>query len=541
MNSRSAYLSIVSLSLVCFMIAFAVDGLDAQSEGVKPKAAELIVPIENDFQTLDPAQLSDPFTSRIVWQIYEGLIGLDSKGKPIPLLAQSWQASDNHSVWTFDIRPNVYFHQSESFGTGKRTRTVTAEDVRYSYQRFAKGFGSFVFSGLVKGLDDFISGRSSTVSGFAAPTDNQFVIRLTRPDPAFIYRITSPYLSIMPREVIEREGDEFGRTVAIGTGPYRLRNRTDTEVVLEANASYWRPVLGNLKSLTFRVDKNPQIRVAQFEKGVYGIIALPPALQSRFLAKGELLQKWESRYHFYRARTLNVHYLGIDNRRVPDVHLRRSIGMAVDKQGIVNGLLGGLASVAEELVPSGLQGFHAAPPLQFDPAAARQELAQSNYRGERMSLLVSDTPYHELIGQILQSQLQSVGIKIELQRVDLNTLLTRLFSANRPDLFLAFSEWVFSAPELILESYRSTRFPNPNLTEFRNSKVDELITQALSATDRSEINRLCEQVSKLAAAEVPVVPLYHMDAAFLLKNRYTGFNVNGHQYWDFSNVVAKGH
>jgi len=540
MNARLAPLSLVLITVICVGITFIGAGCTREAGGAKTKTAELVVPIENDIQTLDPAQLSDPFTSRIVWQIYEGLVGLDLSGNPIPLLAKSWSASSDHRVWTFVLRPNVFFHESEAFGSGKRTRGVAAEDVRYSYVRFAKGFGSFVFSGLVEGLDDFLSGRSMNVSGFVASNEREFVVRLTRPDPAFIFRITSPYLSIMAREVVESDPNAFGRTVAIGTGPFRLRNRTDTQVVLEPNPAYWRAVSGSLGRLNFRVDKNAQIRVAQFEKGVYGIMGLPAALHSRFLAHGKLLPQWTRRYQFYRAETFNVHYLGIDNRRVPDVHLRRAIAMAVDKQAIVRGLLGSLARTADELVPPGLQGFRAPSPLQFNPAQARDELARSSYKGEKLSLLISDAPNHEAVGQFLQSQLKSVGIQVELQRVDLNTLISRLFSAVRPDLFLAFSEWVFSAPELILESYRSTSFPNPNLTGYRNSKVDELIAKALSATDRSEINRLCEQISKLAASEAPVVPLYHLDGAFLIENRYSGFSINGHQYWDFTEVRAEG-
>jgi len=500
----------------------------------------LSLPLENDIQTLDPAQLSDPFTSRVVWQIYEGLVGLDVDGRPVPLLAESWTPSDDRRVWTFRLRSGVYFHESEVFGPGSKSRTVRAEDVRYSYLRFAKGFGSFVFSGLVEGLDDFVAGRTTSVSGFVAANDREFQVRLAHPDPAFIHRITSPYLCIMPREAVERNPDSFGRSVAVGTVPFRLATRTDTTVALEPNPTYWGRRPNKLIRVAFRVEKNPQIRMAQIEQGAYGLGVLPVAFQSRFLAQGRLRQEWETRFNLYRARTFNVHYLGIDTKRVPNVLLRRAIAMAVNKRAIVDGLLGGSARIANELVPPDLQGFEAPGSLPFDVAAARRELTRSGYRGKKLLLLVSDAPSHEAVAELLQAHLGEVGIGVELQRVDLNTLISRLFSTNRPDLFLVFSEWVFSAPELILESYRSTRVPNPNLTGYSNRKVDDLITQALAATDRGAINRLCQEAARLASSEAPLVPLYHLDSVFLVDRRYTGFSVNGHQYWDLSSVQVAG-
>jgi len=210
---------------------------------------ELVVPVENDIQTLDPAQLSDPITSRIVWQIYEGLVGLGIDGETTPVLAKSWSVSSDFKRWSFVIRNGVRFHASQVFGAGEQARVLRAEDVRYSYERFAKGFGSFVFSGLVAGFDEYAAGRAQRISGFAAPSDSVFEVTLTRPDPAFLYRLTSPYLSVMPREAVEASGSAFGRTVAVGTGPFRLLARSENEVKLEANPTYWRQRTGNLASV----------------------------------------------------------------------------------------------------------------------------------------------------------------------------------------------------------------------------------------------------------------------------------------------------
>src|SRR5256885_5089566 len=67
-----------------------------------------------------------PILSRIVWQMYEGLVGLDPNGEPEPLLAESWAPSADYRRWTFKLRPNVQFHtsdRSEERRVGKECRS----------------------------------------------------------------------------------------------------------------------------------------------------------------------------------------------------------------------------------------------------------------------------------------------------------------------------------------------------------------------------------------------------------------------------------
>lgn len=499
-----------------------------------PYLASITIPVENDIQTLDPAQLSDPYTSRIVWQIYEGLLGLDENGRPFPLLATSWSSSPDWKRWTFQIRPGVRFHSS-----GKH---VTSEDVLYSYTRFAKGFGSFVFTGLVEGFDDYIAGRAEAISGFSA-TDGRFSITLTRPDPSFIYRLTSPYLSIVSREVVEASKDEFGKTVAVGTGPFELQSRSQTEVRLTRNNIYWHrgfPVPGDLLEVVFRVEKNPQFRVSQFEKGDYSILPVPASFLRRFFQGGQLRSEFTDRFVAYKAHTYNVHYLGIDNHQIEDRSLRRAIAQGIDKSRITQRLLEGMARVAVDPVPPGLQGYQPPQGLSFNRDEAKRELARSSYSGLPLKLLISDAPNSESIGQLIQSDLVQVGINVQLEKVDFNTLISRVFGQDRPEMFLLFSEWVFSAPEVILETYDSAKFPNPNLFGYSNAAVDKSLAAMRKTADRAVINARCRELAGFAGQDAPAVWLFHAETPYLLDKRLQGFAVNGHQHWQLGNVRGSG-
>ncbi|MBN2001560.1 ABC transporter substrate-binding protein [candidate division KSB1 bacterium] len=498
---------------------------------VAPAKDSIVIAVENDIQTLDPTDLSDPYTSCIVWQIYEGLLFLDDDGQPQNLLAESWSVSKDFKTWTFKIRPNVYYHPSEIFPDS--TRTMTAFDVKYSYTRSAQRFGSFVFSGLVEGVDDYIDRKSSDVSGFEVVDSLTFCIRLLHPLPTFIYRLTSPYLGIFPPEAIEKKPKKFGESFCSGTGPFKFRHRTETSVVLGKNDNYWRPVSGNLETIRFRVEKNAQFRMTQFKNGHYDLLQLPLQFIPRF---GPQDSTRPSKYKYYSKTTLNVHYLGINCEKITDVHLRRAIGYAIDKKAIVETFLYGQGLPASGPVLPGLQGYLPPPGLPYAPDSAKFELAKSTYADEPIILLVSDAPNSEQLGQIVQSQLHKIGVNVKLRKFDFNTQLSRLFTSEKPDMFIMFSEWVFAAPEFLVDSYHSQKIPNPNLFGYRNSVVDRMLDKIFSTDNRDEINSLCFRAERIALNEVPAVWLFHYKKTFIMNKSMEGFSVNAHNHWNLDCV-----
>lgn len=507
------------------------------SKEKKNNNAIITVALENDIQTLDPTTLSDPYTSRIVWQMYEGLVGLDSINNPLPLIAESWTSSEHNKVWTFKIRQGVCFHKSGLFKNTDSTRTVNAYDVLYSYNRFAKGFGSFVFSGLVAGFDEYMKDNTKIISGFQAVDSLYFRVILNQPDPSFIYRITSPYLSIMPQEVIENDPQAFGKTISIGTGPFILEKRTETEVYLNRNTNYWRETKGNISKIVFRIEKSSQFRVTKLENGEYNIIQLPLEFVPNYIIDNKLVVGKENKFAFYSATTYNIHYLAVNCKTISDVHLRRAMGFAIDKGAIVNNLLHGQAVIANSPIVPGMQGYKSPEVIIYDQDSAKIELQKSKYKGNTIKLYVSDAPNSEQIGQIIQSDLKGVGINIEIIKLDFNTLISRIFSNDRPDLFVMNAEWIYSAPELLSDSYNSRKFPNPNLFEYNNKQVDYLLGKISLKQQRSEINELCSEAESIALREVPAVWLFHQKNIYVYDKKMMYFSVNANNHWNFVDVV----
>ena len=196
---------------------------------------KLVIGIENDIMRLAPLAMKDPFTFKVGWQIYEGLISLNEEGVIIPKLAERWQSSPDFTEWTFHIRKNVNFHESEIF-TPQKTRELTAEDVISSFTGYcsATAYPAFMLTDSIVGCADHNKGVSGRVDGLELVDRYTLKIKLTESEPFFLDRISSPWFGIFPREAA-KAGDEWGETVAVGTGPFRLQVKNDGNVILEKN------------------------------------------------------------------------------------------------------------------------------------------------------------------------------------------------------------------------------------------------------------------------------------------------------------------
>lgn len=529
--------------LILFVLtAVFVGGLWFATPKTKAETASnrLTIALENDIQTLVPVYLTDPYTSRIIWQIYEGLIGLDANGDLIPLLAESWKSSDDYKLWQFKIRKGVYFHKSASFAAPNHARQVSAHDVEYSYTRFAGALGSFIFSGLVEGFDEYTAKKEDHITGFRAVDDFTFEIRLTRPEPGFIYRLSSPFLSIMPKEAVDLGPEKFGKTIAVGTGPFRLVSRSDTRVELTRNPDYWKPTRGNVEQIVFRVAKNPQLRLAEFENGNLDLMLLPTSQIPRFLGKDKaLLQKYRDKFVVAFQPTYNIHFIGINNKLIPDSHLRRAIAMAIDPDPIISQVLSGAAIKAASPVLPGMRGYTPPEFLKTDLGKAKSELEKSNYSGKPLKLLIHDAAGSELIGQIVQSQLSKIGLKIELEKVNFNTAMSRVFSGETPDMFSMFFEWIYSAPELLFDVYRSSKIPSPNVAAYQNEKADKLIDSAIAESRREKTNSLLYEAEKEINEDPPYIWLYHLQNVLIFKKSVSDMAINPNNHWLLSDARIK--
>lgn len=201
-----------------------------------------------DIRSLHPVEITEVTGYRVASQVYEGMVRFDqSTLEPIPGLAESWEANENATEWTFRLRKGVKFHDDTCFENGKG-REVKASDVKYCFEQLCTPSANNQMFWLVKerlrGAEDYYKAKANGekpagLECIEVLDDYTVKIKLNFPFASFLRLMGHKAFYIYPKEAVDAYGDDMTNK-AIGTGPFHLKVfQRDELVVLERNQGYW--------------------------------------------------------------------------------------------------------------------------------------------------------------------------------------------------------------------------------------------------------------------------------------------------------------
>src|SRR5688572_1214722 len=208
---------------------------EAPAEAMTPQqGGEVTVVYKDDLATLDPAIGYDWTNWPTIKMVFDGLLDYDDTTNLTPRLAESMpEVSDDATVYTFKLRSGVKFQNG---------RELVADDVVYSITRVldpntgSPGAGFYVG---IKGAQDFIDGNATSVEGIKAVDEHTVEFTLNQPDVTFLNKIALNFAFIVPKEEVEKAGENFGHT-PVGTGPFTLKEwQPGQYLVFERNPDYF--------------------------------------------------------------------------------------------------------------------------------------------------------------------------------------------------------------------------------------------------------------------------------------------------------------
>ncbi len=482
-----------------------------------------------NISSLDPAFAKDNANIWAVHQLFNGLVQLDENMKIKPCIASQWEISENGTLYTFYLRPDIYFHAHEKFGPTK-TRLVTAADFEFSFKRLLDPKLASPGGWVLSAVDDFF-----------AKDNHTFQIKLKHPFPAFLGLLSMKYCSVVPKEIIEYYGIDF-RSHPIGTGPFFLKRWSENnKLVFRNNQRYFEidssgnklPYLEAI-AITFLADK--QSEYSQFIQGNLDFISgLDAAYKDDILTpKGKLQAKYKPRINMLKSPYLNTEYLGFYmDSDIPEVQsrlLRQAFNYGFDRNKMITYLRNNIGSPANGgFIPRGLPGFEPTIGFDFNPEKAKALVTEYKRltNNPNPTLKLSTTENYLSFCEFIQRALLDIGLDISIDVMPASALKSA--KANGKTAVFRAS-WVADYPDAqnYLSLFYSKNFaPNgPNYTHFKNEEFDRIYEGAMIETNDSLRIELYKKMDAIVMKDAPITVLFYDEVVRFTQKNIEGLGIN---------------
>ncbi len=484
---------------------------DTESSSTSPTEIETLEWGATGIRALDYAHSFDTQTGVPVAISIESLLTFDSDLKLVPLLAESWSQPDPLS-YVFKLRSGVTFWDGTE---------LTPEDVVYSLERHRD-----------PEVASEMAYTFESVESIEATGDDEVTVTLSVPDPFFAYVQT--FASITPKAFSEEQGDKLGTpggsVTTMGTGPYKITEfRADDLVKLERNENY-RGDPAPFETIDVKLFTDPQTMQLAMRSG---------DIDGTFQVPLPQVNQWEDieGTQIISAPGLSVITMFMNMTRPPwdDVNVRRAVAYSIDREGLVRDLLGGLAKVANSIVPpaqwAGLlpeeevESLYAGlPQFTLDLTKAAEALAESSVPDGFSSTI----QYPNIMPEVgkallsLQENLKQINIELDVNEVPPPQWFADLDAEKDPIGIMGLAGDYPDPANHILTVYSGGPGNRANYT---NPDVTRLITEQQEATDPVVRAAAIAQILETVEPEVPYLHLWWTNSVMAINEKfdYQGF------------------
>ncbi|GAA2210095.1 ABC transporter substrate-binding protein [Nonomuraea monospora] len=464
----------------------------------------LRVALPSSIGSLDAAKEAGIMNYVVALLVQEALVGVGQDGSLQPSLAESWARKDA-TTYVYKIRSGVRFSDGAP---------LTAADVVASLNLHAK-----------KGSTTAFAYAYANVKSVETTADAEVTIKLKEPDASFAWTPSPGTLLVTSEKFIEATGERIGTPEGklLGTGPYKVAEfAPDSHVTLQRNDAWWG---GKAPFAQIRIDFIPEesTRLLAMRGDSVDVALNVPA---------EQLDQWQAipDVQVKTAGDRSLVTLAFNTAKKPwdDVHVRKAVAHAVDREGIVKSVLRGHGKVAATIPDPAQWGgvldsaavtdlYSAIPQYGFDLAEAKAELARSATPQGFSDVLTypGSGPQLGRAALTLAENLKGIGIDLEVKEVPLEQWIADL-GKHASGIYLG---WYFATTGDPAEYTQqllhggATGENGTNIAEYDDAEVTRLLDEAKASTDEAARGELLGQALVKAAADVPYQPLWWGEAA----------------------------
>lgn len=506
--------------------------------------------LSETLNSLDPAFASARTKIWMTAQLFNGLVELDSQLQVKPMIARSWELSEDGLAYTFHLRKDVYFHKNSLLGPDS-TRAVRAQDFVYSFTRICDpdlgSSGYWIFRDKIKDVNAYKAGELDRISGFEALNDSTFRIHLLKPFPAFMSLLAMPFAYVVPHEVADHYGKDFS-SHPIGTGPFQFYRWSEGQrLILHKNQEYFEQdeqaqALPYLEALDISFISSRLTAFIAFVQGNLDFIGdLDNSYKDEVLyPDGSIKEEYKEAYQLILAPQLNIEFLCfqmdpaaevLQGHPLADKRVRQAINYAIDREKLVKYLLNGMGYPAHAgIVPRGMPGFtDQVSGYQYNIEKAKALLTEAGFpNGQGLPVItLNSTAKYAHISEFVQKACENIGLVLDVQNMEGGALRSESKSSR---LNFWRASWIADYPDP--ENYLSLLYggnfspDGPNRTHYLNPEFDKLYVEALNVSHDSTRYALYQQMDQMAMDEAPIIPLYYDKSFRILQKGISGMVSN---------------
>jgi peptide/nickel transport system substrate-binding protein len=451
---------------VVFLVSFLLISLFTLSCRDRSGGKTFTIALDGKFSTLDPigSVTVDANAERLRTLMFNSLVKKNEQFEYVGELAKEIKENEDGSGVTFVLQDNVKFHNG---------KVLTSADVKYTLDKLfaSNGAKASAFYDTVEGQ------KSPHITAVETPDEKTVIIKIARP------ALKNQLLSNLVPVAIIPEGSEVGTqasntTPPPGTGPYKFTSFDSVQGVVEVDAfnEYWEGA-PNIPKVQVKTLSDANALQAELKSQ---IVDLAPGVVNLAPDTFKSLEQ-DPNLQVLKFNGSNIQYLGFNTEAAPlnNVKLRQAVGYAINRERIVNDLLLGQGSVAHSILPEESWAYTAGTKYPFDPNRAKQLLDEAGFKDTngdglrempKISFKISSgNQAVSQYAQFIQNQLTEVGIPVEIESLEFQTMLQHL---QRGQYQMTTGRWVGGNqdPIFLRDLFASSEIPSESRASRNRSR-----------------------------------------------------------------------
>ncbi|WP_372631959.1 nickel ABC transporter substrate-binding protein [Cohnella sp.] len=410
--------------ILCAIFVFVLAGCAGEKKGASENEAQqskLVVAVSKDINDMNPHLY--PGSMFAQGMVYESLVENTTQGIQ-PLLAESWDISEDGTVYTFRLRKDVVFHDGEPFN---------AEAVKLNMEAVQRNGERHAWIKLSTKLKEIVA-------------EDEYTLRLVLSEPYYPtlleLSMTRPYVFLSPKDFVNGETKD-GVAGHHGTGPYQLKEHvTEQYAVFTANERYWGGA-PTIKEITTKVMPAGETTLLALQKGEIDLIFTDDRGADSIDVESMQRLADEGDYQIVRSEPMNTKMIvansGNADSPISELAVRQALWHLIDRELISNSIFQGTESPAETLFSANVNYANVSLDKRgYDPAKAVEllrgagwqaegdALRKKNDRSLAMKLYYdANSPTQKTQAEWLQSEARKVGMQLDLIGEESSSIASR--------------------------------------------------------------------------------------------------------------------